>query len=110
MTLCNSAQPLLLVLIVVQAALGQDEPILLVWGEHLGRLDLQVALQVLQTVLLHHLEVRRKSVLLVRDPIVQLSATTHLHYHLSQVLQVQLISRVDKKRGTSTVIQLMLTI
>ena len=110
MTLCNSAQPLLLVLIVVQAALGQDEPILLVWGEHFGRLDLQVAFQVLQTVLLHHLEVRRKSVLLVRDPIVQLSATTHLHYHLSQVLQVQLISGVDKKRGTSTVIQMMLTI
>ena len=72
----------ILVLVVVEAALGEDEPVLLVRGEHLGRLDLQVALHVDQAVqvLLHDGEVGRKPVL-VRDAIVELSAT-HLDYHL----------------------------
>ena len=73
----------ILILVVVKAALGEDEPVLLVGGEHLGRLHLQVALHVLQAVqvlLLHDGEVGGKPVL-VHDAIVELSAT-HLDYHL----------------------------
>ena len=76
--------PSILILIEVKAGLGEDEPVLLVWSEHLGGLHLQVALHVLQAVLLHDGQVvvgRGRNPVFVRDAIVKLSAT-HLHYHL----------------------------